>query len=171
MALLITRRQACLNFAGALAAIAGLPRLAAAQSKPSAPAKPATPAKPTLVVYKDAACGCCHTWVEHMEANGWKAVVTNTNMGPIKIQHKIPAELQSCHTTIVGGYVIEGHVPSSDVAKLLAQKPKGIAGLTIPGMPASAPGMDITPFRPYTVLTFDANGKTAVFAQHDKPGL
>jgi hypothetical protein len=164
MASSITRRRICLDLIGALAAIAGLPRLAAAQTK--APAQ----SKPQLVVYKDAACGCCTSWVDHMKSNGWKATVTNGDMAPIKAKYKIHGRLQSCHTTIVGGYVVEGHVPASDVARLLAQKPKGIIGLTIPGMPASAPGMDMSPFRPYTVLTFDANGKTAVFAQHDRPG-
>ena len=123
-----------------------------------------------LLVYKDAACGCCTAWVDHMHSNGWRSMVTNGNMAPIKTQFKVPAELQSCHTTLVGGYVVEGHVPAGDVAKLLAEKPKGIIGLTIPGMPASAPGMDLTPFRPYTVLTFDASGRTAVFAQHDRAG-
>ncbi len=164
MASPVTRRRLCLNLVGAVAAIAGLPRLADAQAK--------TPArsKPVLIVYKDAACGCCSSWVDHMQTNGWKATVINGDMGPIKAQHKIPGALQSCHTTLVGGYVVEGHVPASDVTRLLAEKPKGIIGLTIPGMPASAPGMDMIPFRPFTVLTFDANGKTTVFAQHNKAG-
>ncbi len=164
MASLISRRRACLNFVGAVASIAGLPRLVNAQAK--APVQ----AKPMLMVYKDPACGCCTAWVDHMHANGWRSTVTNIDMAPIKAKYKIGGQLQSCHTTIVGGYVVEGHVPSADVAKLLAEKPKGIIGITIPGMPASAPGMDLMPFRPYTVLTFDANGKTAVFAQHDKAG-
>lgn len=166
MASLVTRRRACLNVVGALAAIVGLPRLAAAQAKPKAPA----PSKPALMVYKDPACGCCGAWVDYMQRNGWKTIVTAGDMAPIKSKYKIAGQLQSCHTTIVGGYVVEGHVPSDDVEKLLALKPKGIVGITIPGMPASAPGMDLLPFQPYTVLTFDANGKTAVFARHDKPG-
>ena len=122
-----------------------------------------------ITVYKSPTCGCCGKWVEHMTANGFAATVNNVDdMNPIKQLHKIAAELQSCHTTLVGGYVIEGHVPASDIKKLLAEKRKGIIGLTIPGMPASAPGMDLTPFQPYTVLTFDASGKTAVYARHDK---
>lgn len=142
---------------GAVAAVVASPRLLAAQAKPS------------LVVYKDASCGCCQAWVEHMQSLGYQASVTNTEMASIKLKFKVPQKLQSCHTTLVGGYVIEGHVPASDVARLLANKPKGILGLTIPGMPASAPGMDQRPFRPYTVLTFDAQGVTTVFARHDKP--
>jgi hypothetical protein len=122
-----------------------------------------------IIVYKSPTCGCCGKWVEHMTANGFAAQVNNVDdMNPIKNTHKIAAELQSCHTTLVGGYVIEGHVPASDVKRLLAAKPKGIVGLTIPGMPASAPGMDQLPFVPYTVLTFDAAGKTAVYARHQK---
>ena len=121
-----------------------------------------------IVVYKEPTCGCCGKWVDHMKANGFVAAVTDGPMAPIKAQHKIPASLQSCHTTLVGGYVIEGHVPASDVRKLLAAKPKGIVGLTIPGMPQSAPGVDVVPFQPYDVLTFDASGKTAVFTRHSK---
>ena len=126
-------------------------------------------AKLPLVVYKDPSCGCCQFWVEYMQRQGYKLTVYNSGMEAIKAQHKIPPVLQSCHTTLVGGYVIEGHVPASDIAKLLTEKPKGIIGLTIPGMPASAPGMDQVPFRPYTVLTFDAKGQTKTYAVHSKP--
>jgi hypothetical protein len=122
-----------------------------------------------LVVYKDPSCGCCHKWVDHMTANGFSAAVTDTpDMPKIRALYKIPEKLQSCHTASVSGYVIEGHVPAADVKALLAKKPQGVVGLTIPGMPASAPGMDVKPFVPYAVLTFDAKGATAVFAQHDK---
>jgi hypothetical protein len=103
-----------------------------------------------------------------MTANGFDVRVTDGNMTPIKTKYGIPEKLQSCHTAIVGGLVIEGHVPAPDVRTFLARKPVGIVGLTIPGMPASAPGMDSKPFQPYTVLTFDRAGKTTVFAQHDR---
>ena len=73
------------------------------------------------------------------------------------------------HTTLSGGYVIEGPVPASDVARLLKEKPKGIIGLPIPGMPSSAPGMDLKPFQPFTVLTFNATGQTTVYTKHTKP--
>ncbi len=150
-------RRELLKLVAGVAAAFGVPRLADAQ------------AKPRLVVYKDPSCGCCQQWVVHMQANGYEAAVNNvTPMDPIKTQHKIPQKLQSCHTTLVGGYVIEGHVPASDVGRLLKEKPKGILGLTIPGMPQSAPGMDLKPFQPYVVLTFDAQGRTAEFARHDK---
>ena len=154
----LSRRRLCLQLIGTVAAVVGGARLVVAQ------------AKPPLVVYKDAGCDCCAKWVEQMQKLGYKATVSDVAMGPIKQKYKVPPRLQSCHTTLVGNYVIEGHVPASDIAKLLAQKPKGVIGLTIPGMPASAPGMDQVPFRPYTVLTFDALGATTVFAQHNKPG-
>jgi hypothetical protein len=125
--------------------------------------------KPALAVYKDPSCGCCQSWVQHMAANGFAPAVTDTaDMTAIKTRYKVPAALQSCHTAVVGSYVIEGHVPAADVKRLLAAKPKGIVGLTVPGMPASAPGMDGKPFQPYTVLTFDAAGATTPFARHDR---
>ena len=128
-------------------------------------------AKPPLVVYKDPNCGCCQFWIEYMQKLGYKATVNSldqTAMQAIKSKHKIAPTLQSCHTTLVGGYVIEGHVPVEDIVRLLKEKPAGVVGLTIPGMPASAPGMDQVPFRPYTVLSFDAKGATKPFAVHSK---
>jgi hypothetical protein len=120
-----------------------------------------------LTVYKDPDCGCCEKWVAHMKANGFAPTVTNTrDVASIKRQHHVTDALASCHTALVGGYVVEGHVPAADVKRLLAQKPKAVVGLTIPGMPSSAPGMDMTPFKPYTVLSFDAQGKTMVFGEH-----
>jgi hypothetical protein len=125
-------------------------------------------ALPPMQVFKDPLCGCCSKWVDHMRANGFTASATDTDMGPIRLKHGITSELASCHTALVGGYIIEGHVPASDVKKLLGAKPKGIKGLTIPGMPASAPGMDVRPFQPYTVLAFDDQGKTSTYTHHGK---
>jgi len=154
---MVTRRAAIARLTAAGLAVALWPRHAAA-----------SPAKIPMVVYKDPSCGCCHKWVEHMEANGFAASVTDTtNMTPIKGRYHVADKLVSCHTAVVGGYVIEGHVPAADVKRLLTQKPK-TTGLAIPGMPASAPGMDGTPFQPYTVLSFDAQGNTTVFAKHDR---
>jgi|SRR6185503_208456 len=126
--------------------------------------------KEPITVYRDPTCGCCHKWIQHAEANGFKVTDVVGDMAPIRSKFNIPRSLQSCHTAIVRGFVIEGHVPAADVKKLLAAKPApaGIIGLTIPGMPQSAPGMDAVPFQPYQVLTFDKNGKTTVFTKHDK---
>jgi hypothetical protein len=152
----ISRRALLAQGAGALALFVSRTNLFAQTKVP-------------ITIYKDPNCGCCHQWVQHMAANGFATSVKDTReMAPIKRQNKVPAKLESCHTAIVGSYVIEGHVPAADVKRLLAEKPKGTIGLTIPGMPASAPGMDIKPFQPYTVLAFDAKGATTVFAKHDK---
>lgn len=154
---LIDRRTLLVGLCGTAAGLLTLPRPAAGQPKP------------TMTVYKDPSCGCCQEWVNHATVHGYRATVINSDMGPIKVKYQVPQNLASCHTTLIGGYVIEGHVPASDVARLLKEKPKGILGLTIPGMPASAPGMDGKPFQPYTVLTFDAKGQTTVWMKHTKP--
>ena len=128
--------------------------------------KVAAQSKIMMGVYKDPTCGCCHKWIEYMEANGFSAVVTNGDLRPVKARFKIPANLESCHTTLIQGFIFEGHIPVEDVRRLLKEKPKGIVGLTIPGMPASAPGMDGRPFQPYDVLSFDPAGKTTIYAKH-----
>ena len=151
----LSRRTVITGLGATVAALAGFPRLLQAQT--------------AIVVYKDPNCGCCQKWVDHMTANGFTATVNNSgDMTAVKARHKVGPALASCHTTLVGGYVVEGHVPASDVKRLLTRKPQGIVGLTIPGMPASAPGMDVMPFQPYSVLTFDEQGRTTVFARHDK---
>ena len=119
----------------------------------------------SLTVYKSETCGCCEDWVAHMEASGFEVKVVNgDNLGPVKAMAGVKPELASCHTAVIDGYVIEGHVPAADVKRLLEQKPE-VRGLTIPGMPQSAPGMDI-PGSPYEVLSFDNQGNTAVFSRY-----
>lgn len=158
----ISRRHALLTLSGGFLAMSST---LAAQTRGQA--KPA-PAREQLTIYKDKNCGCCGEWVKHMEANGFICNVNNVDMRPIKAKYGIAPQLESCHTTLVRNYVIEGHVPAADVKKLLAASPKDIYGLTIPGMPASAPGMDVKPFQPYEVLSFDRQGKTTVYAKHVK---
>ena len=119
-----------------------------------------------IVVYKSPSCGCCGNWVKHIRQSGFDVVVKDLDdMDTIKRQAGIPEELQSCHTASVGGYLVEGHVPASDIKRMLTERP-AIKGLTIPGMPASAPGMDAPGKVPYTVLTFDAKGKTGVYSKY-----
>ena len=128
--------------------------------------KPA-PTTPQLTVYKSPTCGCCAKWVELMQANGFAATVTNMpDVTPVKIKHGVPRQLVSCHTTLVGGYVIEGHVPVEDVRRLLKEKPANVIGLAAPGMPAGSPGMDVPNSPPYDVLSFDKNGGTKIYATH-----
>jgi hypothetical protein len=124
-------------------------------------------AKPHMLVYKSPTCGCCAKWVDYMQAHGFTAAVTNMpDVTPVKVTHKLPPHLASCHTTLIDGYVIEGHVPVEDVRRLLKEKPANVAGLAAPGMPAGSPGMDVPNSPPYDVVAFDKSGATRVFATH-----
>jgi hypothetical protein len=144
-----------------------LKTLAAVAAAPFSFARLSAQAKPSIVVHKDPNCGCCRNWVEHMKASGFSVTVKDTSdPNSVKRAHGVPESLWSCHTGLVGGLVIEGHVPAADVKRLLLQPAKGVVGLSVPGMPASAPGMDVKPFQPYTVLAFDASGRSHVFAEH-----
>ena len=101
----------------------------------------AQPAKPKVTVYKSATCGCCSKWVEHMKANGF--TVTALDVDDIEVPMKtygVPSTLGSCHTALVGGYVVEGHVPADVVTRMLREKP-AIVGIAAPGMPVGSPGM------------------------------
>jgi len=119
-----------------------------------------------VVVYKDPSCVCCGRWVKHLRRNGFKVSVNNVDdMGPVKQAAGIPDAMESCHTAYVGGYAIEGHVPASDIQKILLERPT-IKGLAVPGMPSSAPGMDSPENEPYTVMAFDVGGTTRVFASY-----
>ena len=99
--------------------------------------------KPAMKTYRDPGCGCCHKWVDHAKAAGYPvSVVATREMQKVKAALNVPAELTSCHTTTVGGYVVEGHVPLAAVDKLISTKPAGIIGIAVPGMPAGSPGME-----------------------------
>ena len=119
-----------------------------------------------MVVYKDPNCGCCVKWVSMMRAAGFEVSVRDTaDMQAIKRRYQVPSELGSCHTAMVAGFVVEGHVPADLIARLLKEKPK-VLGLAVPGMPVGSPGMEMGAEKDaYDVLTFDAAGKTAVFAR------
>jgi len=135
---------------------------------PVTAANQAAGAAPLMTVYKTPTCGCCAKWVTHMRENGFTVMVTDLNdLSVIKQKHGVPGRLQSCHTGIVNGYVVEGHVPAADVTRLLKEKP-AVVGLTVPGMPAGSPGMEVPGIQPppYQVFTFDKAGSTNVFATH-----
>ena len=121
----------------------------------------------TMTVYKSASCGCCAKWVEHVEKHGFTVKVVNVDdIMAVKAKAGIPNKLASCHTTIVGGYVVEGHVPAADIRKLLAEKPKA-KGIAVAGMPMGAPGMEHGDHRqPYETILLKVDGTTAVFASH-----
>ncbi len=121
---------------------------------------------PNVIVYKSPSCHCCEKWVTHLERQGFVVqTYERRNMHAVKAQLGLVPGLASCHTALVDGYVIEGHVPASDIKKLLVQKPRNISGLAAPGMPRFSPGMqeEGLPPRGYEVLAFDEQGQTAVF--------
>lgn len=121
---------------------------------------------PVIEVWKTSTCGCCRAWVRHVEDAGFRVKVTELDdVAPIKEKFKVPPQLSSCHTALVGGYVVEGHVPADDIIRLLRQKPD-IKGIYVPGMPAGSPGMEAPRGEKYDVLALDAAGKTSVFATH-----
>ena len=125
----------------------------------------AASALPEMTVYKTPSCHCCAKWVEHVKAAGFTVkTVDQDDLSSLKADLGVTKNLASCHTALVGGYVIEGHVPASDIQRLLKERPK-IAGLAAPGMPGAGPGMD-TSKDPYDVLAFDAKGSTTVWARH-----
>lgn len=120
-------------------------------------------------VWKDPSCGCCQEWVKHMEANGFAVKVHDVGNNGVRAQLRIDRKYGSCHTALVGGYAIEGHVPASDVLKLLRSKPKAL-GLAAPGMPVGSPGMDGEMYDgrkdTYEVLLLARDGSASVFSRY-----
>ncbi|MFC5510454.1 DUF411 domain-containing protein [Massilia jejuensis] len=124
-------------------------------------------AAPVIEVFKSESCGCCGAWVEHLKANGFTTRVVNVeNPSDYRERGGIPDKLGSCHTGMVQGYAIEGHVPASDIKRLLAQKPKA-KGLAVPAMPLGSPGMEGPRKDPYDVLLVQTNGSTKVFKHYN----
>jgi len=119
-----------------------------------------------IEVYQDPSCGRCSKWIDHLQSNGFVVTVNyRSDMDAIKDQFDIPESVRSCHTAKVGRYFIEGHVPASDIIRLLVAKPDA-RGLAVPGMPIGSPGMEQGSARtPYEVVLF-GNGQTSIFARH-----
>jgi hypothetical protein len=125
-------------------------------------------ADPTITVYKDPNCGCCSAWVDHLKANGFKAQVHDvSDMLPHKKKLRVPERLASCHTAVIDGYTIEGHVPASQIKRLLAERPKA-RGLAVPDMPQGSPGMETGKVDPYDVLLFTDGGRVTVYSSFGK---
>ena len=127
-------------------------------------------ARPPLVeVWKDPSCGCCKDWIAHMQSSGFAVKVNETGNSAARARLGLPQKFGSCHTALVDGYVVEGHVPASDVKRLLKERPKAL-GLAAPGMPVGAPGMDGPAYgghkTPYDVLLVQADGNTRIYSQH-----
>jgi len=122
---------------------------------------------PRVVVSKDPTCGCCNGWVTHLRGAGFAVTVTDTNrINVVKKHHGVPADLASCHTAEVGGYVLEGHVPAAEVKRLLAERPQA-TGLAVPGMPMGSAGMEMGGMtEPYEVILFGRSGRRT-YARYD----
>ena len=121
-----------------------------------------------ITVYKSSTCGCCTKWVDHIRASGFAPVVHDQEeMEDLKDQMGVPSAVRSCHTAIVGKYLIEGHVPASDILRLVAERPN-VLGLAVPEMPPLTPGMAPEGVEPkdFEVVSFQTDGSTRVFARH-----
>lgn len=126
----------------------------------------AAAAVPNVDVYKSPTCGCCGQWVRHMRANGFTVVIHDiADVDTFRAKAGVPPQFAACHTALVDGYVVEGHVPAADIRKLLAERPKAV-GLAVPGMPASAPGMDSPGAGAYEVLLLQANGAARTYHRY-----
>lgn len=124
------------------------------------------PAAREVTVYKSPTCGCCALWADHLAEAGFRVRVEDrVEMVPVKQEHGVPLDLASCHTAVVDGYVVEGHVPAADLARLLRERPD-VAGLAVPGMPMGSPGMEGPREDAYEVVAFDGDGGREVFARH-----
>ncbi|VAW42529.1 CopG protein [hydrothermal vent metagenome] len=124
----------------------------------------------TIHVYKSSTCGCCGDWIDRLAAYGFDLEAEDIdNMAAIKSQYSVPANMQSCHTAVVDGYIIEGHVPPADIERLLTARPDAV-GLTVPGMVVGSPGMEVpdVPAQPYDVILFDESGKISLFASYNQ---
>lgn len=157
----VTRRE---WLASSFAAVAGGAAITALMST----AARAAEAPRTITIYKDPSCGCCKKWVTHLSEHGFVTTAKDrSDMDALKDSLGVPVALRSCHTAVIGKFVIEGHVPAADVKKLLTTTPKGIIGLAAPGMPAGSPGMEVSGRGDrYDVMAFGADGKSRVFATH-----
>lgn len=137
-------------------------------SMSGASAQRQAPAGPVVQVFKTPTCGCCANWVKHLQDNGFTTrVVDMPDLSEIKAKHNVPAAAQSCHTGVVDGYVVEGHVPAADVRRLLKDRP-AVVGIAVPGMPIGSPGMEVPGVKPaaYNVMSFDKAGQLKVYASH-----
>lgn len=123
--------------------------------------------RPEVVVWKSPTCGCCEDWVTYLEDEGFTVAAHDTDdMDTVKAElGLVDARLKSCHTATVDGYVIEGHVPVSDIEKLLAERPE-VVGISAPGMPMMSPGMGSREPKDYDVISFAADGTVEIFSRH-----
>jgi hypothetical protein len=130
-------------------------------------ALPLDAAGPKMTVYKTRTCGCCAKWVEHLKTNGFDVTVEEVpSTAEYRQKYGVPEKLASCHTGVVSGYAIEGHVPAREIKRLLKTESKTAKGLAVPGMPAGSPGMEGARVDEYSVLLFDAKGSASVYEKY-----
>ena len=121
-------------------------------------------AGPAITIYKNPNCGCCQSWAAHLDANGFETTTVETdNLTKIKQQHDVPRDMTSCHTALIGDLVIEGHVPASDIVAYLENPQAGTIGLSVPGMPHGAPGMETGRKDDFQVIIFSDDGEQDIF--------
>jgi hypothetical protein len=120
-----------------------------------------------IVVYRSPSCGCCGGWIDYMKKQGFQTKdLLTSDLEAVKQKYKVPNKLTSCHTAVINGYAIEGHVPANDIKHLLQEKPN-VAGISVPQMPVGTPGMEAGDRRdPFTVFSFDKKGTTKVFNKY-----
>lgn len=124
----------------------------------------------SMIVYKSPTCGCCQEWIAYIRRHGWTVAVQEMeDLSALKAKHGVPEHLQSCHLALIDGYVLEGHVPVPEITKLLRERP-ALLGLAVPGMPMGSPGMEMPNGAQdaFDVVSFDAQGATAVFAHYGR---
>ena len=126
------------------------------------------PADSSLItVYKTPTCACCGKWVDHMREHGFRVAVTDVaDLPPVKATYKVPGDVATCHTGVIGGYIVEGHVPAEDVRRLMRERPD-LLGIAVAGMPAGSPGMEAGGFvEKYDVIALGKDGSRRVWASH-----
>jgi len=127
-------------------------------------------ARDVVEVYKSPTCGCCGDWIKHLRSNGFEVRARDVaDSGEYRRRYGVPEVFASCHTALVGGYAIEGHVPAREIKRLLAERPKA-QGLAVPGMPAGSPGMEGPKSDPYDVLLFQSDGRYIYYARYGASG-
>lgn len=127
--------------------------------------KPAPATANDVKVYLSPTCGCCGIWADHMAAAKFTVAREVTReLHAVPVRQRVPAQLQTCHTAVVGDYIVEGHVPADVVRQMLKEKPK-IVGIAVPGMPIGSPGMEGPNPRSYSIIAFRADGTTYEYAR------
>lgn len=148
--------------------VSGLVAAGVACGRPAAPVAGSSVKATPITIYKSSSCECCAKWVDHVRANGFVPTVHDEeDMNAIKAQLGVPEGVRSCHTALVGKYLIEGHVPASDIQRLVREQPR-VTGLAVPGMPSGTPGMASpgAKIAGFEVVAFQLDGTTRTFARY-----